>query len=294
MKKLGNFSNNIFQSFITFIRIIIFSRKTNISKILEKKKLLIIANGPSVNSIFKNKNILNQISKIDTLCVNYFFKSQYFQIIRPNYYLISAPEIWEDNIGKTHRKNREELFEHLINEVSWKMAFIVPLESKKYLTWQKKLNTNKNINIEFYNSTVIEGFSTINTLFYNFKLGMPKSHNVVGYALMTMIWKGYSEIGLIGVDHGWTKTLFVTEKNEAFLSQPHFYDENAKPDKMNKTVDENQKRHLHEIIHKFYLAFKSYFEINRYAQIKNVTIYNLTTGSFIDAFKRVTIEEFLN
>lgn len=294
MKQTGTFVNYCIQSFITFARILVFSRKTNLNQVLSKNKLLIIANGPSINKIFEDKHKLNQISQLDSLCVNYFFKSPYFQIIKPNYYLVSAPEIWEDNIGETYKKNRDELFDYLSKEINWELTFIIPIRSKKYSNWQKKLKTNQNITIEFYNNTVIEGFPAINTFFYNLKLGLPKSHNVVGYALMAMIWKGYKKIGLIGVDHGWTKTLFVSEKNEAFLSQPHFYNENVKPDKMNKSVDETEKRRLHEIIHKFYLAFKSYFEINRYAQIKNCKIYNLTKGSFIDAFKRNNVEEFLN
>jgi hypothetical protein len=53
---------------------------------------------------------------------------------------------------------------------------------------------------------------------------------------------------------------------------------------MRKRYDEERK--LHEILHKFYLTFKGYHEIKEYALKNNSVIYNLTEGSFIDAFER--------
>ncbi|MFT6246481.1 MAG: hypothetical protein ACJA0U_003477 [Salibacteraceae bacterium] len=50
-------------------------------------------------------------------------------------------------------------------------------------------------------------------------------------------------------------------------------------------------RMLHEIIHKFYLSFKGYWEIKDYAIKKNVKIYNSSENSMIDAFERKKLSD---
>ena len=71
---------------------------------------------------------------------------------------------------------------------------IVPFEAKKTLFWQNILSKNPNIKIEFYNIVAIEGFIKMSQRLFRRKKGMPRSHNIVGYALMILIWKGYKEI----------------------------------------------------------------------------------------------------
>ena len=45
-------------------------------------------------------------------------------------------------------------------------------------------------------------------------------------------------------------------------------------------------RKLHEILRKFYLSFKGYWEINSYAEKKGVQIINSSETSMIDAFPK--------
>ena len=58
--------------------------------------------------------------------------------------------------------------------------------------------------------------------------------------------------------------------------------------------DRKEARKLHEILHKFYLSFKGYFDIKAYAKKKGVSIINLTKGSFIDAFEKKPLSSFIN
>jgi hypothetical protein len=104
---------------------------------------------------------------------------------------------------------------------------------------------------------------------------------------------GYKEIGLIGADHSWLETLSVSDNNEALLNQKHFYDEGETSSKK-MTRKGSSYRKLHEILEKFMLTFKAYFIIKDYVETKNIKIFNCTPSSYIDAFERKTLEEFLD
>jgi hypothetical protein len=78
--------------------------------------------------------------------------------------------------------------------------------------------------------------------------------------------------------------------NRVLIRQKHFYDENtAKPRPMSRAGVGERK--LHEILIKFVHAFSGYHEINEYAKSRGVEILNATPGSFIDAFKRINLEQ---
>lgn len=291
-QKASNFLNKLLQSSISLMNVTLNSKQSAINRD-KSGKVLILANGPSINSSFEKTETLEGIIKTNSLCVNYFYKSKYFYKIKPIYYIIAAPEMWEINVGDDYKKDRDDMFASLSKNVDWEMTFFVPFQAKKTIFWQDILSENPNIKIEFYNIVAIEGFVKLSQRLYNKKKGMPRSHNIVGYALMILIWKGYKEIGLLGVEHSWTKSLMVTADNETLLTQPHFYNTKVKHVKMNKGVSGQNKRKLHEILNKFYLTFRAYHEINAFALKKDVSIYTLTEDSFIDAYEKKDEKEFL-
>ena len=71
--------------------------------------------------------------------------------------------------------------------------------------------------------------------------------------------------------------------------QPHFYKDNEAEHERVKSVYRDIR--LHEIIYSFYVAFKAYFAVERFARRCGAVIYNSTPGSFIDAFPRREIPE---
>ncbi len=290
--KASQFIQNITSSSLSLVKVLVSSKFKSIAKSAKNSKLLIIANGPSINEELSKPENLEKIKKLNTMCVNYFHKSDFFLQIKPNYYIIVGLELWSDGVDESYIKNRLDLFKTLAEKTTWKMTFLVPFDARNYNFWITIISANKNITIEYYNNQAIDGFKGLSRAIYNRNLGMPRSHNIVGYALMISIWKNYKSIGIMGVEHSWTKELFVTKNNEALLAQPHFYDLNAKAEKMAKAGKDQRK--LHEILRKFYLAFKAYFEIKEYASRHNAKIYNLTEDSFIDAFERKNTSDFIN
>lgn len=252
--------------------------------------VIILANGPSLKTELNDPIFLDRISKMDVICVNYFTDSELFSEVKPKHYVLAAPEYWVDNTTDWHKESRDKMFRKMADEVDWEMCLMIPAPARKKKFWQNILAKNQHIKVVYYNIIPLEGATSLTNWYFKKKLGMPRLHNVLGPSIMSALWLGYKKIYLVGVDHSWIPLVSVTEDNVALVGQPHFYDKDAKPDKMLKGGGETRK--LHEILHKFYTTFKGYFVVLAFAKSMNAKIYNMTPGSFIDAFDRISIENF--
>jgi len=289
--KVHIFFENALLSTLTFFKVLI---KSNFflsynKSIKRNKNLLIIGNGPSFKESINRLSEENK-SHLDLLAVNFFANSDFFLILKPLIYVISAPEFWISNVDENYITSRNKLFKSLADNVEWNMILYVPYEAKKIKFWQNVLKTNPHIKIDFYNNTPIEGFPFLNTLYYNNNLGMFRPHNVIIPSLFISIGLEYENIYLIGVEHSWLQNLRVNQDNEVQIKQEHFYDQQKAQYKPMKKMGSGSRK-LFEILDKLYLTFKGYFEIKKYVSTKNTRIYNLTTNSFIDAFEKFDIEK---
>lgn len=105
---------------------------------------------------------------------------------------------------------------------------------------------------------------------------------------MCGIYAGYNEIYVTGADHSWMETLRVNDNNNVVSVQPHFYADSKAELKRSET--EYKGYRLHDILQSFYIAFRSYHTLRRYADRKGINIYNSTPGSYIDAFQRKNLQ----
>ena len=170
-----------------------------------------------------------------------------------------------------------------LSKVDWSMTLFVPFEAKK----QGFSIQNENVKIEYFNFLAVEGFKWLENWAYSSGRGMPRPRNVLIPSIMIAMKLGYGNVYITGADHSWTKTLSVNERNEVVSIQPHFYKEDENEEKRIKV--DYLKYPLHQIVHSFYVAFKAYHDIQRYALHRGVNIYNATPESFIDAFPRKSI-----
>lgn len=285
MVRIYNFLERLVQSLLTLLKVLVLSRRATFRReiVREGDSCIILANGPSLNrSIAEHPDFL---AGRDLLAVNLFANTTYFVELKPQMYVINAPELWAKDAMQSCKDTAREVFTNLVTRTSWRMVLCVPVFARKDKAWREWMATNPNIRVGFYNTTPVEGFGWFNRLLYRTGCGMPRPHNVLVPSLMVTIAAGYKSIFLMGVDHSWLKDLWVTDSNEVLLTQKHFYDEKtARALPMNKKgVGE---RRLDEILHKFMLSFRAYFEIDEYAVGRGVRIVNLTPGSYIDAFER--------
>jgi len=274
-------------SFESIVRVLFLSRFDYQLKNVKPNhsKLLILGNGPSINNFLSSST---SFEGYDLLTVNFFPTSDSFEKIQPRFHCIAAPELWRPGVMQEYIDMSDQLFGKLAGIVSWPMYLFIPFEAKKYSRWQKPINKNRNITVVYFNNTPIEGLKRLRYLFFDHGFGMPRPHNILIPALIVAVQIRYKEIYLAGVDHSWLGEISVNDNNEALVCQKHFYDiETATSKPMNYQGVRHRK--LCEILHKFYLTFKAYLEIEEYANARNVKIFNSTENSFIDAFERKKI-----
>lgn len=264
---------------LSLFRVLFGSKFTSNWKIKPKSSQInILGNGPSLAEI-KTEDLEG-----DIMAVNNFALSEKFEECKPGLYILNAPEYWISDVDDEYVIMREKLADSLVSKVRWNMVLLLPFGARNS-NFISKVSKNKLFTIQYYNTTATEGIPFFTHFIFNQKLGMPRPHNVLIPAIMTAVWSGYSSILLHGADHSWLKELYVSENNMVFLTQKHFYDfQTASPAVMKKLGKGSRK--MHEIIEKFYLAFKGYHYIQGYVIKNGISIYNCTKGSYIDAFPR--------
>lgn len=279
---IQSFLNKLTQSLLSIPKIILWSRKSKLPQ-PTKKELVILGNGPSLQHFLKEN--IDFLNKKQSLAVNHFADTEIYTQIQPDFYVINVPEFWTDDVDDDVLKRRNQLIENLVEKTHWNMNLLLGMGAKKSKLWRNLSKRNPHLKIYFFNVTPIEGFRFFKHFCYRNQLGMPRPHNVLIPSLINAINMGFKKIYLAGADHNWMKEIFVADDNTVYLTQKHFYDlQTARPEVMKKTGKD--KRKLHEILHKFMLAFQGYFDINDYSNRQNAQIINITRNSFIDAFKR--------
>lgn len=287
------FIENLRLSSATLIRMLVQAKWTGILKSNtpgKKKEIVIVGNGPSFKESLNKYR--DELEKYDLICVNNFAASDYYQELKPRYYILNATILFlpDEKQGPLYQGIKREVFGHLREKTSWDMEIMVPFMAKKSRDFRELLAANKHLKPIYFNLFSIEGFKGLKRFFFNKGWGTPRPHNVIIPAIMNAIYLKYETIALIGADHSWLGEISVSEDNVALVNQKHFYDENeTRSEPMNDYVVRSRK--LHEMLHKFQLTFKGYWEINEYIEQKNVKIYNCSEVSFIDAFERKQLNE---
>ena len=251
------------------------------------QKCVVLGNGPSLKETL-NQN-LDLIQKLDSFGVNFFWKSEYYEQVKPRYYVIVSTNYWSRGKVDANEEGRQQTFEGIASKTTWKMTLIVPAMAKKHTDWKKVIEANKNIKIEYLNITPIEGFPSFINWALRANLGLPRPHNVLIPAIKLAADFNYKEIFIVGADHSWLKDIYVGSDNLVYLSQKHFYDNNPAPEVMYDGTS-NRVRTLADMLMKFVYSFQSYFVLKDYAKSKNINIYNATPVSYIDAFDRKPLE----
>jgi hypothetical protein len=287
MKKttFQEFIENLVITLLSIIKIILMSN-FSIKSFKTKNNVnncIILGNGPSLKNSLQND--IETIKNTDSFAVNFFWKSEYYTIVKPKYYVIVSTNYWAKGKIDSNEQERQQTFTQIANLTNWQMTLIVPAIAKKHINWKQTIRQNKNITIEYLNITPIEGFTWFTNLCFKHNLGLPRPHNVLIPAIKIATDYNYKNIYIIGADHSWLKEIFVAPNNQVYLTQKHFYNNTPDPETMYDGTS-NRVRTLSEVLMKFVYSFKSYFILNKYAIKKNINIFNSTPDSFIDAFTR--------
>lgn len=254
------------------------------SKCAEKYKksneCIVMGNGPSITSLFEEKH--GELSNKDIFAVNYFCLTGYFQLVKPNFYVLLDSNIFADNLSENGNKQTEELIA-TFNEITWEMVLFVPEKFKN-----RRLVTsflNEHVIVVPFNSTPVNGIKSVENFLYRNNLGMPVPQTVINAVIFLAINMKYDEIHLYGVEQSWLKHLHVTNDNQVSVSLPHFY---AGPDSLGR---HSTLRTLSAFLITQAACFSSHMRLQEYAKYKGNRILNHTPGSYIDAYERVIHEK---
>lgn len=291
--------DHTFETILTIPKLLLLSNLTlgKPKSLTPSADAIILGNGPSLKGFLEQH--LDFLKGKAVFCVNNFVRTQAFSRVKPDYYVIAATDFWQREEKPGWQEERAKIFLELSEQTDWPMMLLVPVMAKQHEFWKQPLLKNSHIQISYFNNTPVEGFPAFLRFCLNKGLGMPRPHNVLVASLSLALMMRFQTIYICGADHSWMKEVFVTDDNRVFLSQKHFYDDHlqsatytakARPMYAGST---KRERKLHEILQKWYYSFRSYWELNDYAQSIGSRIINITPNSFIDAFERQTISDII-
>lgn len=279
LDKIQKFLSGAAGSVASLVKVPLMSGRPSPAVREDKGTVIIMGNGPSLKeAMTMHREVLERTPK---LAVNWAILTPDFFVFRPEYYLLADGVFFSpDSSGKVER-----LWKTLGN-VDWPMTLFVPAKHRKYAEL-KPLPAN--IVVKRFNLTPAEGWKCVTHSLFRAGLAMPRPRNVLIPSIMCMMREGFRRIVLTGADHNWSRTLWVTDRNRVVTVQPHFYEDD---DAELRRVEELYKDiHIHQLYESFAVAFRSYFDVQAYADAAGVEILNATPGSFIDAFPRTTLDK---
>lgn len=292
LESIFKYISALIQSKLSFLKVILRSNLAPERPKVSELELYILGNGPSLKPAIQKH--AEQLSTKNLLSVNAFPNTDYFTLLKPNYYLILSKGFYNDTATDYNVSLRKTIIKSLIDKTEWPITVFLPYSARKNKSFIESLKSNEHITLSYYNVTAVEGLSSVNHFFFNRGWGLPRPHNVLIPSIVKGINLGFKNIYILGSDHSWLPQINVNKENDVLLNQKHFYDEKtstAKP--MHKNEGAGQRR-LHEVLEKFYFSFRSYHDLSKYADTKSCKIINTVSDSFIDAFEKRELKEIFN
>lgn len=242
--------------------------------------IVILGNGPSLARTIADHS--RWLHSMPMLAVNFAANTDEWRQLRPEFYVLVDPHFFD---GAASDPNVERLWRNLAS-AGWSLILYVPADRAADA---RRLTQGADITIKTLNLTPVEGSKAICHAAFRMGLGMPRPRNVLIPSIMAAMREGFDTIYLAGADHSWTRTLSVDDENRVCTVQPHFYTDND--DERRRVATTYSDIRLHQMLESLTIAFRSYFSIADYARSCGCSIYNITPGSFIDAFPRMAPPE---
>lgn len=263
----------------TLVKLPLMSRRPSPKNRDKKDTIIIMGNGPSLRDAMERN--LDVLLSYPRMAVNLSALAPEFRMLRPDYYILADIAFFlKEKTGKV-----PALWEALAS-VDWPMTLFLPATSRK----MKEVKAlPENIKVKYYNLTPGEGWKWLTHFIYDMGLAMPRPRNVLIPSIICSMREGFRRIVLIGADHNWSRTLWVTDRNRVVSVQPHFYKDDDKELKRAEEIFKNVR--IHDVYENYAIAFRSYHTLKAYTDRKGIEILNVTPGSFIDAFPRSTLDK---
>lgn len=278
LKKLYAWAVNLMQTIVSICSVLVFTKRgtpnlKTLSREMElKDECYLLGTGPSLKKVLETKGYLERKT---FMVMNNFFRSEYFDVVKPRFIVLVDPAYFREINDDFSKASREDMIKAM-NAITWEMTLIVPYEFQGSVS-QKRI-VNEKVKYCYINNIPVDGFTKVSHWFYRRNLGMPLPCNVMIAAIFCCINIGYKKVYLLGAEHSWTKDLRVNDQNQVCYYDDHFYD--------NKSMRVVPNTDISSMLLQISKGFNSHKQLHRYAESEYCEVYNLTEGSFIDAYPR--------
>lgn len=275
----ASFFSNLKNTFISILRMCMLSslkvarQSKKCEQLKTTKSCCILGNGPSLKDDLEHSRV--RLDGNDVMCVNMFCWDPSFRVVKPRFYFLLDGAYF--NPPERHKERVDNLITSL-NNVDWDMYLMI---SSGTVSGSKLLRSIKNERIKIIriNSTSVSGFRGFRHWIYRHRLGMPHCQTVVNFAVCEAINMHYENIYLYGVDHTWTRDLYVDENNVVYDGVRHVYDKNLTRVKK----DFNFAVKLMNIEK----MFRAHYLLEEYSKSEKTKIWNCSSDTFLDAYERL-------
>jgi len=284
-----SFCRKLFATFKSVVKIIVYHPVNSRYGYRQgvNKEAYVLACGPSLTNDIGD--YIEQLSKKDVFVMNHFALADFFVLLKPRFYVLADPAYWVDELSEAEEKSVAELTNCLINRVCWDMALFVPifaLQSRR----MKLIKENKHIKLIGYSSLSLNGFHFCRNYWYRKNMGMSPPQTVLNASVFLALNSGYKVINVLGADHTFIKQLSVGFDNLIYVEDAHFYDtEKAKKTPIVDGVSRDWT--IETWLTCILKMFRSHYVLKDYAKYLGAEIYNLTSETLLDVYKRKKIED---
>jgi hypothetical protein len=283
---IATFLRNCASSCVSLLKVMLLSRPVRIPK-AGKETCVLLGNGASLNTLMeKSPSFLDDK---EVFCVNHFANTDLFTKIKPSNYFILDANFWIFKGDASHPTAK--MLQSLEKQTTWPLRLFLPHAAKRSALLMSLPKKNSNIELVFFNYTVVKGFRWLEYLLFRNNLGMPQCQNVMVAACFMSVNMGYKTGYLLGAEHNWVVNLHVGEDNMVYVKDDHFYQDPSKEIYRKFYITDEKKKtfSMQLILHTFAKIFYGYERVRKYADAMGSRIYNATPGSFIDAFERIKL-----
>lgn len=266
---------NFFYCLGDIFKVLIFSKLKTINSDNTNSEIVVIGNGPSAEEYLTR--YVSSGSAIDIMALNFFAIDKWFFQVRPKYYVLADPQVFNSNsIPKVVKDKYEHLLESL-SKVDWKFYLILPQHFRNARIIKDLEELNFQGKIIRYNNIPLKSKGLIANKLMHFGLGIATPESVIISAIALSINFGFKKVFLTGVEHSWVKEIEVDSKNKVSYTLKHFY----KGDKAYSSPYT-----MAQFMTSQYRLFSSHERIANYARFKDVEVINTTKDSLIDAYAK--------
>lgn len=264
-------------------------------KAFSGRKALVLGTGRSLKKVIAEITSVVEADRAKApvlWAVNNFALSPEFVRLQPQNYVLLDPD-FRSRESVEGDERRTALLKALTS-ITWPMHLWIPFSAATDEMWRGYIRGKPdNVHLTPFPARTYETRVPFAYAAYSCCGFAPNYQNVVTLSAFLALYYGASEVGLAGADHNWHQDMIVGEDNVLRTHVPHFDDKGVRPEPKVFMHSVNKPFTVSEIFNALSITFKGHEEVQSVSNKVGHKVFNLTPESFIDAYPRASLSEWL-